>query len=162
MVAVLLCAVMLAVAVAGCTDNVRETESADNTDYDFSNEDTHFNIDFDSAFAAYQPDTVMISVGDSVVTWEELFFYLFGNVYSISSEAVGDFRWSYIAYDDVTFAEVALTSSVDNALVYKAAEYGASLSGIALSAKDYDNLREEYELLIENFEDPEEFLGFLW
>ena len=119
-------------------------------------------IDFDAAFTAFTPDTVMIKAGEYTVTWAEFFFFLHGNINTLLSSLGEIPNWSDVLYADMTYADFVLNYSVDSALMYKAIEYGAKLSGVTLSAEDFDYLRGEYEYSVELYGNEEEFLKLIW
>lgn|GEM_PF-721772 len=119
-------------------------------------------IDYNKAFAALAPDTVMVKAGALTVTWEELFLYLYGNINGIVYNTGMIPPWSEMLYDDVTFAEAILELSVENAVFYKSIEYGAAQAGISLSEEDMERIRLDFEEACDMYGGEEEFLKLLW
>ena len=186
--AVMLCAVMIVVLLSGCGDDSyedvyeflnpdaardagRSDESPDVSDTpaasdtgDSSDVPWHdrYGIDFDAVFATYTPDTAMMRIGDYVVTWGELFFYLRSNINRLLSSFGPVDDWSEVAYDDVTYIDIVLLYALDNAKMYKAIEHGAKINSVSLNAEDLESVNEEIEFLISYSDDEEDFLKLLW
>lgn len=119
-------------------------------------------IDFDGAFAALAPDTVMLYAGDMTVTWAELFMFLYGNINEIIYSAGSPLPWNEVLYADVTFEDALLDYSIENALFYKTIEYGVGVAGVTLSEDDKARMQQDYEDALEMYGGEEEFLKLLW
>ena len=138
-------------------------ESTDSSSEDSTqDEDTSLSIDFEAAFAQFEPDAVMLRVGDLDVTWGEMFFYLRGNINDMLSSMGGAFDWSETLFEDYTYADFVLMSAIENAQVYKTIEYGANLSGVQLSADDIEMLQTEFEQTAVYYGGEDELLRLLW
>ena len=186
-IAATICTVMLFTAFAGCGKKDEETDlSTDNGmaeyqygDSEMPSEATNVppeeqstegggestnqdGIDFEAAFAAFAPETVMIKVDEHTVTWGEFFFFLRGNINTLLSSLGGVSNWADVLYGDMTYADFVMDYSVDSAMMYKAIELGAKLSDISLTEEDWDYLREEYEYSVEIYGNEEEFLRQIW
>ena len=165
MIAMILCAAMLVAVLAACggkTPPEPSSEVPSETPQDEHNHDAFFDV----AFAAFAPDTVMVTADKYTVTWEELFYYIRGNVVQIMQEisqgTLVGFSWSDIAFEDMTYSEAVLRVSADNALTYKAVEYGAELNGISLSSADYELLQQAFDETAESNGGTDEFLKLIW
>ena len=176
--AIFLSGVLVAAALAGCSeeadealpedaqaalDSFLQSDQPPGGEWDWDGEDHHTHIiDYEAAFAAFAPDTVMISAGDFTVTWDELFFHLCSNIYGLQQNIGEIHNWSDPLYTDMTLAEAVLSFSIDNALLYKAVEYGAGLSGASLSADDLAMVQEEFVNGAEQLGGEDEYLRLLW
>ena len=174
-IVIILCAVMLIAALTGCSKDTEEDaapppmdettpppepetsppESADD-------EPSANGIDYDAAFLAFPPDTVMIKAGDYTVKWAELFFNIHSNIDSILQSFGEISDWSEVVYNGMTYAELALNYAGDNALMYKALEYGAKLVGATLSADVVDSMKKDYDDTVEQYGSEEDFLQMIW
>ena len=173
--AIALCAVMLA-AATGCSDKTDKTspdEPSPPTISEPSNQEPspseetpdgsdNYGIDYDAAFAAFAPDTVMISAGDYAVTWDELFFNIRSNIDGVIQNFGEIDDWSEIVYDGMSFADLILNYASENAMMYKTVSFGADQVGAALSPEDIDSMKEEYETAIEQYGGEEGFLKEVW
>jgi len=119
-------------------------------------------IDFETAYATYPHDTVMIRVGEYVITWEELFFNLRGALNYINSMLGMLPSLSDTLMDGSTYAETMMLYAVDNALLYKGLEHGASLQGIELNDEDYEQIKIELEEIITIYSGKDTLLQVLW
>jgi len=164
---ILLCFTMLLAVLAGCgtpeeppdNGNTQETPGITEPGGDpHENNHTHTpDIDFDAAFSAFPPDTVMIKAGDYVVTWEELYVFLFRSVNSVEQLLQTGIGWSDIYAEEKTLAEITLEYSTDEALLFRVYEHGAKVSGISMSASDYEALQDDLDYLTEMYGGREEF-----
>ena len=119
-------------------------------------------IDYEKAFAAFAPDAVMLRTGALSITWEELFLYLYGNISDIERSTGVPPPWTAELYEDVTFAEAILEFSMENALFYKAVEYGTTEAGISLNEEDFERIQRDFEEASASYGGEEAFLDFLW
>lgn len=175
----------LAASLAGCGGKQADDSAGGNTydsgaetggaadsaagDYDGADSDddggsgyTAPSIDYDAAFAAFAPDTVMISAGDYSVTWAQLFAFLYGNVNDIVYNTRAMPKWSDVLYEDMTLADALLQYSVDNAVFYMAVEYGVAQSGISLTEEDYERMDQDLAGAFEAYGGKDEFVDMLW
>ena len=167
--AVLVASLLVAFAV-GCKpkdDGDNETATfengSDGNNSQFGNAGGNvFGIDFDAAFAAFSPETVMFTAGGYEVTWEQFFFYLYGNIINMEPSTARSFVWSDSAGGGLTQAQSVLQAAISDALQYKAAEYGAALRGVAATESDYLGMEAEYEFMVESVGSEEEFLKQMW
>ena len=169
----ILCAMMTISAFTGCSKETEEAPPEAETQPSVSEpsptelvevpdtEAESRGIDFNAAYSAYSPDTVMMTIGGYAVAWDELFFYMCSSVNSILQYS-DILNWSDILYEDVTYADIVLEYSGDTALTYKAIEYGAELFGVTLDKDAIDLLREDFDSTAELFGGEEEFLNMLW
>jgi len=179
---IILCALMLTFAVTGCANDTendydpndyndydpteRRGESAENWGDDngaTNGSDTggcHF-FDFEHAFAAFPPDTVMLRVEDLTITWEELFFGMYGTIQAVLANRGGVIDWSEILFDDVTMAQAILDNAVENLLEFKALEFAGTRLGMSYEIVR-DSVRDEFEALIEEHETEDAVWEMLW
>ena len=172
--AIIISAAMLLSVLAACEESAEgykqppEIEPTSITDAAYLEPDAgeyeyqqSYDIDFGSSFAAFAPDTVMMTVGGYAVTWAELFAFMNNNINSIIQYwDVHD--WSDTVYEDVSFADLVLQYSCETAITYKAIEYGANLTGVTMSADDIEMMQFEYESTVEMVGGEEEVLKLLW
>jgi len=162
--------------LVGCSDSDYEADVPEddgnavltdtNPDTDPDVDDTHgmqlpVSIDFEAAFAAFEPDTVMVRAGDLTVVWAELYVFLFNAV----NELLGSFDmgadWSDVLVEDLTLADVTLGRAVEEAVQYLIFEYGSYVTGVTLSAEDLSMLSAEVDNLVEMYGDREELSAVL-
>ena len=170
---IVICAVILITVFTGCsketedaspeetpTQMLEPTPSEPVVDTDPEPAQSH-GIDFDAAFAAFAPDTIMMNVGDYTIKWAELYFYIRNNINGILQ--YGDIHdWSDIVYEDMTYADLVLNYSIESAMMYKAVEFGVDLYGVTLSADVIDVINASFENNAMQFGGEEEFLKILW
>jgi hypothetical protein len=176
-VAALLCAsmlLMLAAASAGCNGDMlhyyengpHESESPPeaHSPPESAGGPAHTGaIDFAAVFDAFAPDTVMVTAGGLSITWEELFFNIYGVLVSELIPSFGGLPdLSQSMPDGKSIAEVVLELAVDNALMFRAIEFGAVESGVALGDDDLAILELEYESMVSRFGGMDEMLEVLW
>jgi hypothetical protein len=179
---IILCALVLTFAIAGCAndsngeqgqgDETNETgrENLSDEYEDGGTEEVPTNgagtedggfFDFEFAFAAFPPNTVMVDLGDLTITWEELFFGLHNTITSVLMSQGEITDWSEIIFDDVTLAEAVLNNAVENLLDYKAVEFATGLLGMSYDLVT-DALRSEIEMLIAEYEGEDALMEMLW
>ena len=118
---------------------------------------------YDTAFAIYPPDTVMIRTGELEVTWAEIFVYMHSIVSYLSSYYGEDpVDWSAPWDDETSCAEWVLQYAEQEALYNKALDYGAELKGVSLSDDDWAAILEENHNLAMDWGGEEEFLSKIW
>ena len=170
LIALLLCCAVLVAASTGCV----KPEEPDS--YEYNNGDTpgagepedspgepgHIHgIDYDAAFAAFSPDTVMIRVGDFVVTWEELYVFLFRSMSSVEPILQAGAVWDEVYAEGKTLAEATLEYSVDEVILFKVYDHGAGVLGITLGADELAEFEADIEYLTEMYGGREEFANSL-
>ena len=117
--------------------------------------------DYDAAFAAFAPGTVMMRAGGYAVTWEELYIGLReGVAYLVSMREEGE-NWTELGPTGETLNEWLLQFAAERAVNLKAYEYGAAINGISLSAEDLDELNRGYAETAAQFGGEDEFLRVL-
>ena len=116
-------------------------------------------IDYDAAFAAFAPDTIMISSGEHTVTWAQFFVFLHGSIRSFGG-MVQDF--SDISPDGMPFAEIALSLAVEDSMAFLTFQYAADLVGATLDDEAYTALNDYIDSLIEMYEGEDGLRQALW
>jgi len=146
-IAAILCVAMLLPVLAGCGGSMEEpeepppVEETNGTYNEYPPDDptvwpSDWGLpDMNAAFAAFAPDTVMITAGDFTVTWGELFFYLRAELTSMGGGLMPDLM-------DEVVSRFAIQNVADIVLTYRAVEHGARLHGVELSAEDIDIIRQ--------------------
>jgi len=172
LIAIALCVAVLVVMSIGC-DNVEENDVLDDeysdvvTEVDFLDDETSevenipaqdqfASVDFEAAFGAFAPDTIMVRGGDFTVTWAQLYVYLFNAVNELLHSFDMGGEWSDVLFEDVTLGDVTLGRAIEEAVQYLIFEYGAYVSGVTLSDVDLNMLAEETEALVDMYGDVEE------
>jgi len=125
-------------------------------------DDQQNGINYNAAFAAIPRDTVLITANGFEITWELLFFYLRSNINSLI-DYIGEIHdWSEVLYENTTVADLILEAAKQNAFRCISLEYGAALSGVALSEEDYLGIQGEFESLALEYGGEEAFLTLIW
>jgi hypothetical protein len=176
----ILCAALLLATLAGCSDSTQygyenggppaeEQPDTNGEPPDVSrfpgatgSHEQPGGISLDSMFATFPPDTVMIRAGDFTVTWAELFFSIRGTTESMVAAFGGLPDLSMVLPDGSTYADALLEYSVENALLFRAIEFGAKETGVSLSEEDLELLRFDFESMLEVFGSEEELRVALW
>jgi len=171
--AVLFCLSLLISALAGCVREPSQTpeEASLQTGEPTGgggdgegeeNADTEPSFDFDAAYASHAPDAAMIIVGDYTVTWGELFFLFHENM-KLLKERNGSYPvFSELNPDGITYAESIIEYAVDNALRFRAYEYGAALLEIPITGDKQQFLDNSIEDMIATVGGERVFLEMLW
>ena len=170
--ALILCTVMLVMLTIGCANTannggVQDTENGSELPLDENGIAPDENagpseIDFNAAFASFPPDTVMMRAGGLDLTWEEFFIFLHMNISYMLSVSNEPIDWTELLPGDISYAEWLLQSAVDEALSFKAIEFGVLLNDVSLSQQDRDDLRENIMDSVLAHGGMEEFLEMLW
>jgi len=168
-VAVILCAAMLIAVLYGCNNPQQddqptdEAPSAQPSPVESSNTpEINQNLGRHTAFTAFAPDTVMIITDDSPVTWAELYFHLHNNVMNLLASVGEIMDWTTPIDNDDSYADLVMTASIQNAMIYRAVEYGARINGVALTDADYEILTNQYESVLAEYDNEDAYLQMLW
>ena len=165
-IALLLCFMLFFSALAGCgntetNEPVDEIPNENETEAEIIECEIPIGIDFDTAYKAFAPDTIMIKSGDIVVTWAELFVFLFRSVSSLLYTSPEDIDWSEEIDVGMTLADMVLDYSTEEAMSFMLFEYGAKVNNVVLSGDDLIPLYEELDSLIEMYGGQDEFATVL-
>lgn len=101
-------------------------------------------IDYAAAFAKYTPDTVVMTVDGTDVTWSEFFFMLYSSLSQIE-QYLGGVYWDEICMNDMTYDEYAMEMTVTMLKQLHAVEREAKECKIKLSDEDLAYLEESKE-----------------
>ena len=163
---ILLCVFLLQFILVGCGNSDEENTSGDLATplpspaadiHDSDNSHDHiYGIDFDSALAAFAPDTVMITADTFSVTWADMFVFLFRPIASLTQTYETGIDWSEEIDNNTTLADFILEYVTEEALSFLVLEYGAKSLNITLSDEDVDKLSEDIDNLIEMYGSKEE------
>jgi len=166
--ALILCAVLIASALYGCNSDADvmppvDPPSENNSPSEGAFADDHRHaVDLEAAFAAFAPETTMIIAGELEVTWAKLFFLLCSNINTMISTFGAFPDLSLTVPDGRTYAEALLDYAADNALRYLSFEYGAMVLGVTLSEEEQEMLDTTFESMVEMFGDVETLCDIIW
>lgn len=138
--AALICACLVLGCLSGCaSENVSDyTEPTAEASAEATAAASH---DFDTAFALYDADTVVMTIDGSDVTWDEFFYW---NYYTLSyiESYIGTVSLSDTCmFDDtMTYGEYVLTSALSYLKQYHALEVNLAANGVELSDASKDSI----------------------
>lgn len=161
----LLMALCLLVSVfAGCqSSELREyTESTD------AAQDTTVEaaaVDYTPAFEAFEPDTVMLTVNDIQVTWQELFYWYYYDVSMLNGNFGQMPDWDEISIFDSskTYREYITENALNTVKHYCALESKAADAGVKLTQEDLDAIDASWQASVDSYGggDEEAFTEYL-
>ena len=141
---------VLSLCACGKTE-IRAVESSQSL---LSEEQTAEALDWDAAFAAYDPEEVVFTVGESAVTWRELFYqvaYCTASIESNSGTAVTD--WDLTMYDDsgelTTCGDYVLQTAVSLLTQYHVVYDRLTEAGLTLSEEGRAQVEEYRQSVVE-------------
>ncbi len=150
MAGVLTLAMLLSLCGCGKTE-IRAVESSQS---DLSDTAAAESLDWDAAFAAYDPEEVVFTVGNSAVTWRELFYevaYCTAAIESNSSASVTS--WDMTIYDDsgslTTCGDYVLQTAVSLLKQYHIVYDKLTEAGLGLSEEGKAQVEEYRQSVIE-------------
>ena len=164
--ALLLCAVLVIAPLSGCSLGEKisnlitggtgtGTTDAPETATDASG------LDIAGAYASLDPDTVMMTVGDKEVYWQDL-FYLINYYIGYAEYYGGDITdWSAIFTDEQSYEDFILSSSAEWMVYSQALETNATLLGAELSDEDLQTIQDTWDEAVADYESEEAFLADL-
>lgn len=123
-------------------------------------------IDYDAAFAKYDPETVVMTVNGNEVSWSEFYYMLYSAVYQLQYY-LGDMAWDQECIEGygTTFEEYSMQLTMDSIKQFHAIDKKAKDMGIALTDEDLTRIEEtEESFKIQNCGEEatdEDFDGFL-
>ena len=122
--------------------------------------------DFSAAYAAFAPDTVVMTVNGLDVTWGEYFYWLFAGVQTLESYygTVEDFNAVFdMDAEGRTYGEYIRYYADSMVEQYRALESHASELGVTLSQSSQDSLAAQWENDVATYGggDEDTFLGYL-
>ncbi len=137
MLAAALGAVMITLCISGCGASIGTYSGPTPT------LSAQTGIDYAAAFAAYEPEEVVMTVDGSPVTWEEYYHWIYYALYSMEAQQgeIADVNGAYPYGDgEQTYAGYAADSAADMCVQYHAMEARAAQAGVSLTARDQDRL----------------------
>ncbi|MDR0839225.1 MAG: peptidylprolyl isomerase [Oscillospiraceae bacterium] len=143
--AIALCVALVAALASSCAK--KEGVASDGRDYD-------------AAYSAFEPGTVMITAGDSDVTWDVLYYFICMAIDEAERMTGGRIDWD-AAESGLGFRDQIMSRAADFALGYKAVEYGARLNGAVLTEDDRASIALSQETAEEQLGGHAEFLAYL-
>jgi len=156
LIAFILCAAVLFAAFVGCRGADEPEDLDDNPIVDVEptaeppdSGNTH-GIDLDAAIATFAPDTVMIKAGEFVLTWVDLYAFIFDVASNITQSFLMPVDWSEVPPGaDSTYAELLLEYATEEAISLLVYEHGAKVMGFTLSADDLEMFNADLESWID-------------
>lgn len=148
----LLLAAVLALALCACGETTIEAY------------DTAVPLDFESAWAKYDPDTPVLYVDGETVTWQEFFYQIkyFTELVS-ATEGVTVSSWSQTStrYTDaggspMTYGALVLQNAVNTLVQYHAMHYNLTAVGAVLGKEALDSVEELRQNAIDDTFDGDE------
>lgn len=139
--ALLLIAALALSLLAGCTPAAEPepspTDSAPGATDSGGDAAETLAIDYDAAYAAFAPETVMITVNGREILWEELFFYLWSYSKSLTQYVGTVTDWeTLVEAPDYTYRDYVMEGAAYGAISNLVLEYGAELLGADFTAED--------------------------
>lgn len=120
--------------------------------------------DFSAAYAALEPDTVVMTVNGLDVTWSEYFYWLYSAVTTIEAYygTVEDFHAAFEGNpDDQTYGEYICSYADDKIRQYRAMESKAAEMGVTLSEEDKTTMAAQWEAAVDTYGGEEALLDYL-
>ncbi|MCL2392676.1 MAG: peptidylprolyl isomerase [Oscillospiraceae bacterium] len=172
----LLCLSLLIVSITGCNNGSTEerldteplpaivTEPAEGSSSPVQQENHNHvhGVDFDAAFAAFDPDTVMFTAGGVAVTWDELFFLIHGNIRTLISGLGYLPDLMGVLPDGYIYAEAIMEFAIESSLMFRTYEYGAEQLGFTMSEEELLMLELEIQSMIGAAGGEENLVEMLW
>ena len=94
-------------------------------------------FDYDAAFAKYDPNTVVMTINGTEVTWSEFYYMLYSGVYQLTYY-LGDMEWDQECVEGygTTFEEYSMQLAMDSLKQFHAIDKKAAEMGVELSESD--------------------------
>jgi hypothetical protein len=159
--ALLLCVVLAASVLAGCSKTDSSpfvSDAAASSDPAASATST---LNMSGAYAALDPDTVMLTVNGKDTTWGEYFYLLNYIVTDLQSQGTTITDWSAIYADDKTYKDYVLDSVVNIVLQNAAIEYGAGQMNVVLSDENKAAVQTDWDTQVQSAGSEEALLAQL-
>ena len=164
-IALLLCIILLSITISGCnsSDNDLPDDNGDIYNEDDGtpgipdNDHSHGFINFEAALSTFPADTVMLRSGDFIITWAELYYFLFNVTTSLLYSYGGPLEWSEPFDLNQTLAEIVLEYSTEEALAFLSYRYGLHSNNFQMSDDDLKDFNSDIEELIAMSESREAF-----
>lgn len=159
--AIALCAAALFVQLTSCagdTDKAEEKPSAAVGD-DISD---GTGIDYEAAYSAFAPDTVMLTAGGLDVTWDVLYYFICAAIGEVTSATGVEPDWgAETEGQSLSFDEQIMTRALDSVMTCKAIEYAAGEVGVSLTDDDRAEISLNQESAESQLGGREAFLEYL-
>jgi parvulin-like peptidyl-prolyl isomerase len=132
-------AIILAVCMfAGCLAGCGSTEI-----HSYSGASTATTRDMSKAYAAYDPDTLVMTLNGDKITWQEYFYWINATVNSMDSSngsLIADWSAQYSGSDGQTYAQYAASQVKQALLQYHVLDAKAKEMGVTLTDNDKSQL----------------------
>lgn len=151
--ALLLSVMMITAILAGCKQQTKSPfVSPDNSAAPNASESAPpvAALNFDGAYAANAPETVMLTVDEKNITWDELYYYIYNLILEMQSQGVSITDWSADYADGITYKDYILDNAINYILNNAAVAYGARLTGTSISEEDRNEIQAEWDTQAES------------
>lgn len=118
-------------------------------------------FDYDAAYSAFAPGTIMLTAGGTDVNWSSLYSFLFAAINEVASTTGELPDWTLPEDEGLSYKEYILTRTLDSLMTYAAIEYGAAQSGVTLTEEDFAEIAFERANTVQNFGNEAEFAAAL-
>lgn len=117
---------------------------------------------YDAAAATFPADTLIMTVDGSPVYWDEFFYWFTVNISYIETNYGTIEDWSEVVEGE-SWAEFAISETIETARLYRAVEKKAAEMGITLTAEDEEYIQYYWEMDVATYGDGDEeaFIQYL-
>ena len=173
MIPLFLSLAMALACLAGCADNeirsytptAAPSPTTDAGDDQTDQTQETVDRDYAAAYAAYDPDTLVVTIDGLPVTWHEYFYWLQSCLYTLDNYygAVTDWDAACALDESMTYREFIQQYALDTLVQYRALESHANQMGVVLDEEDEASLEEQWQTDVETYGggDEEAFLEYL-
>jgi hypothetical protein len=162
-IALLLAAMMAVMTMTACgKSETADSEASDSTAAndsaaanDTTDSSTSSAYDYAAAYAAYDPDTVIMTVNGEDVLWSEYFYWLYNNVANIAYYGT-DFAWTDEYSTGITYQEAVVSAALQYVRLYRGVEAGAAKMNVTIDDEAQKELDETLASDIEYYGEGDE------
>lgn len=103
-------------------------------------------FDYDAAFAKYDPNTVVMTIDGTDVTWSEFYYMLYSAVYQLQYY-LGEMEWDQECIEGygVTFEEYSMQLTMESLKQFHAITKKAAEMGVTLTESDMETIQTNVE-----------------
>jgi hypothetical protein len=111
----------------------------------------------EEAMTTFDRDAIMISAGDSHITWAELYSHIYSTIANFTGFFENPVDWSEIVHGDETLAVAALELATENAITLLLYRHGASLLNVVIAEEELERQADELQAVIDHYGSFENF-----
>lgn len=151
--ALLLCMLMAATALTGCVKTPKSPfVSSDPVNTESATEiiPQPVTLNFESAHAAFDLDTVMMTVNGKDLTWSELFYYIYSLINFMQQQGVSISSWSAEYSGGMSYMDYVLSNIMNYILDGAAVEYGAVQTDASISQEDLNAIQSVWDAEVDS------------